>query len=118
MRSGPPHHHQQQQQRPSATRRRLVAYALRLHAGRHWGGTLLWLRDRLVERVGHEENAETAAELRGAGAALAAAAIEAYCRGHFSSLGVAGKEELPREWLCSLLSAPMQLDAYMWVCGR
>jgi hypothetical protein len=86
---------------------RLGAYALKLHATKHWGQTLLFLRDKVVERIGHEENAETAQELRGMMQQLASACIEAYCRGHFSSLGVASKEELPREWLCHLLIAPL-----------
>lgn len=86
---------------------RLTAYALKLHAARPWGAALLFVRDRLVERVGHEEVAEVAAELRRVASALTAAAIECYCRGHFAALGVASKAELPHTWLCALLITPL-----------
>ncbi|GAB4814696.1 hypothetical protein N2152v2_001742 [Parachlorella kessleri] len=95
---------------PPAVRRlryRLAAHALKLHATKHWGQTLLHVRDKVIERIGHEENAESAQELQAVMQQLAGACIEAYCHGHFSSLGVASKEELPREWLCYLLIAPL-----------
>ena len=50
--------------------------------------------------------ARAVSELQAVVQALAAACVEAYCRGHYSPLGVAAREQLPREWLSTLLVAP------------
>ena len=112
---------------------RLAAQALRWHAASaDWGSssssssrssssspsTLLAVRDRLVERVGLEDNAQAAAELQHLAQQLARACIEAYCRGHYSALGYAAKGDLPRDWLSELLLAPLLRAACRWAWGR
>lgn len=103
--------------RPPARACRLAAHALHVHAAKHWGQALLFVRDQAVERVGHEESAVAAQELRGVMLRLAEACIEAYCRGHLSALGAGSKEELPREWLSRLLITPLLRAASRWGCS-
>ena len=76
------------------------------------------MRDRLVERVGLEDNAQAAAELQHLAQQLARAFIEAYCRGHYPALGYAAKGDLPRDWLSELLLAPLLRAACRWAWGR
>eukprot|EP00887_Chlorella_sp_A99_P003844 scaffold11.g3844.t1 len=94
---------------PSArlARYKLCAYALRSNAGRPWCGTLLYVRDRLVERVGLEAQPQGAAELQGLARALTAACLDCFRRGEYGALGASSRDDLAREWLSTLLVAPL-----------
>jgi hypothetical protein len=98
---------------PQARRLRyaLAARILREHGQRNWGPALLHLRDRLVERVAAEDSAAAAAELQRLARQLTAACVDAYCRAQYASLGYSSKAQVPREWLSTLLIAPLLREA-------
>lgn len=99
---------------PSARRLhyRLAAHALRSQGQRPWApGLLLYVRDRIVARVGQEEDAPVAAELADVSAALAAALLDCYVRGEWAALGAAGRAGVPSDWLGALLLEPLVREA-------
>ncbi|PRW60522.1 Zinc finger CONSTANS-LIKE 5 isoform A [Chlorella sorokiniana] len=99
---------------PTTARRlryRLAARALAARpSGADWGGLLVAVRDRLVERCSAEDHAPAAAQLAALAQQLAASCIDAYCRGCYASLGFSAatsKADLPRDWLSQLLLQPL-----------
>ena len=68
-----------------------------------------------MERVGCEDQPQTAAELQQLVQALTAAFLECFRTGECGALGAASRGELHHEWLSALLLTPLLRAACRWV---